>query len=161
MRHVVRSHLRSPIALLWWNVGIKPKNEVVGVLLGHRFYARPVPSSMPIGRYIDSLVVRGRVRPNPDGGCDVEIHAAPSRATRVVIPGVMVAIAAVLALLAIVSGQAGLLIGVGLVIAGLLFNALVLRVHRSSEASEVKLLREWVNTLARDIEATSVVGGAA
>lgn len=145
-------HLRSPLALLWWNIGIKPRDRAVGLCIGNRFYARPVPADMPVGRFIDSLVIRGRVITNAEGVCEVDVRARPSRITRVAIPTLLAVVGCMFLLAFIVTGIATLLIGVACVAAMGLFNAVTLYIHRDAEQDETKLLERWIGVVSREFD---------
>jgi hypothetical protein len=113
---------------------------------------RPVPASTPIGRFVDSLVVRGRLIPRGESGCDLTLHIYPSRVNRVVVP-VLLAAGVVLFLVgALLTGIATFLVGVAMFVGVALLNAAVLWNFRRFEEGERRLLNDWIASVRRALE---------
>jgi hypothetical protein len=107
---------------------------------------------MPIGRAIDSLLMRGRLIPRGDSECDLTLHIYPSRTNRVVVPVVLAAGVVLFLVGAVLTGIATFLIGVAMFVGAALLNAAVLRNFRRFEEGERRLLNEWITTVRRELE---------
>src|SRR5438132_587251 len=82
MRRVVRAHIRSPLVGLLWMFGLRQEDMMVGVILGDHLYARPVARDSASGNTSRFLVLRGKIVPRGNGGCDLRVSIYPARVFR-------------------------------------------------------------------------------
>jgi hypothetical protein len=150
-RRLIRSHLRSPLTGFAWSVGARPGGIVVGFVFGNYLYARPVPQETVNGRIRDSLVMRGRIVPRQDGGCDLYLSIRPPRLFRVV-GTILVATASALCLAGYFETMAvGFLLAAVVLTGGWLAKASIRRTHQGIEPSEWALFGDWASKVEMDL----------
>jgi hypothetical protein len=147
----IRARLRSQFALLKRSFELEHADAMVGRVVARYVFARPVPAEAHAGRFIDSLVVRGRVVATPGGGCEVRITAARARFGRLYLPIILAALATLIVLVAAIEARPEVLIGLIFLLVAFVVNRAVMLVHDGVESSEERLIKHWVAGITHDI----------
>jgi hypothetical protein len=156
VRAAVRSHLRSPLAELAWQVGLTEAPLVVGFVARNYFYARAIPPDTEFGRLRDSLALRGCIVGRQDGGCDIRVWIRGPYLIRWVIAVVAGVIFLVCLVAFVKTSNAGLLVGAAFIVAMRLVSVSARRMYQDNESRERRLLETWLDELEWALERESL-----
>lgn len=144
-REVISAGLKRPRAGFLTDAGVRAEDSMTGLVIGNRFWGRPLASGSGPPRNPYSPNVRGTLRPSDGRGCRVRVSVKISTASFGMPLSAMTAVALLAAYVR--QGWTGFLVG-GLAFgAGFLFYVFVLRVHRDVLKREDAIVREWLKAL--------------